>query len=52
MHTVHGIDKESVVKLEVFLLRIYPKRTPKTLHRMAALARALRIRKSWEDRHR
>ncbi len=24
MHEVHGIDRDSVIKLEVFLTRIYP----------------------------
>jgi hypothetical protein len=27
MHTVHGIDRESVVKLEIFLLKIYANTT-------------------------
>ncbi len=28
MHEVHGIDRESVIKLEVFLIRIHPKSVP------------------------
>ena len=27
MHTVHGIERDSVIKLEVFLLKIYPAAT-------------------------
>jgi hypothetical protein len=25
IHQIHGIDRESVIKMEVFLLRIFPK---------------------------